>query len=106
MTVFTAYQRDAASGQILFDSNGYPQILANASYNTYSNLQARVSYEVLGSPTTSDVQNAIQDAIAEYERESFFFNDMRTFGNVSGSSSNLQTVNGKEFYSYQDLPTL
>lgn len=106
MTVFTAYQRDPATGQIQFDSSGNPLIIANPNANTYGALQARVAYEVLGSPTTSDVQAAIQDAIAEYERESFFFNDMRTFGDVTGSASNLQTVDGKEFYSYQDLPTL
>lgn len=103
-----AYQRDSTTGQILFDTNGYPLIdtAATSGANTYAQLQARVQNEVLGSPTTSDIQNAIQDAIAEYERESFWFNDVRYFGDVSGSSSNLQTEAGKEFYSYQDLPCL
>lgn len=106
MTVFTAYQRDPATGAVLFDANGYPLVVTNASANTYSTMQARIADEVLGSPTNAQIQNAIQDAINAFERESFWFNDMRYFGDVSGSSSNLQTVLGKEFYSYQDLPTL
>ena len=73
---------------------------------TYGDMQDRIAYEVLGSPTTSDIQTAIMDAIAEYERESFWFNDMRTFGAVTGSLSNLTTIQGKEFYSYQDLQSL
>ena len=69
-------------------------------------MQARVQYEVLGSPTITDIQNAIQDAISQYERESFWFNDMRTFGGLAGSQSNLVTTPGKEFYSDVDLPAL
>jgi hypothetical protein len=100
------YQRDSATGQVLFDASGNPLIVADATANTYAQMQARVNNEVLGLITTADIQNAIQDAIAEYERESFWFNDMRTFGAVTGSSSNLATVQGKEFYSFQDLPVL
>ena len=74
--------------------------------NTYGAMQTRIQYEVLGSPTLSDIQYAIQDAIAEYERETFWFNDMRTYGNVAGSQSNLATVQGQEFYSAVDLPAL
>jgi hypothetical protein len=100
------YVRDPATGQVLFDANGNPQILADPTANTYGQLQSRVSYEVLGSATAGDAAQAIQDAIAEYERETFWFNDMRTFGGVTGSLSDLQTTNGKEFYSAQDLPVL
>jgi hypothetical protein len=100
------YQRDPATGQILFDGNGYPLYGPNPNANTYIQLQQRVQNEVLGSPTTTDVQNAIQDAILEYERESFDFNQMRFFGDVTGSSSDLVTVAGKEFYSNVDLPVL
>lgn len=99
------YQRDPASGAVLFDASGNPIYGTNTGANTYAQMQARVKNEVLGSPTTSDIQNAIQDAIAEYERETFWFNDMRTFG-ATGSASNLQTVAGKEFYSNVDLPVL
>ena len=106
MTTFTEYARDPATGDVLFDANGNPLVVPNPQANTYGAMQQRVQYEVLGSPTAQDVQNAIQDAIAQYERETFFFNDMRTFGQVPGSQSDLQTVQGKEFYSAQDLPTL
>jgi hypothetical protein len=99
------YQRDPTSGAVLFDGDGNPLYGTNSGANTYAQMQARVQNEVLGSPTTNDIKNAIQDAIAEYERESFWFNDMRTFG-ASGSASDLRTVSGKEFYSNVDLPVL
>jgi hypothetical protein len=100
------YERDPASGQILFDANGFPVYAANTEANTYGQLQARIANEVLGSPTTTDIQNAISDAILEYERESFDFNQMRYFGDVTGSGSDLATVEGQEFYSAADLPAL
>lgn len=102
------FLRDAPTGQILFDTNGYPKFddTFNTGANTYAQLQARIQNEVLGSPTLTDIKNAIQDAIHEYERQTFWFNDMRTFGDVTGSLSDLVTVQGKEFYSQQDLPTI
>jgi hypothetical protein len=106
VTTFTEYVRDPVTGQILFGSDGSPQVVPNPAANTYGGMIQRVTYEVLGSPIASDVTNAIQDAIAQFERETFWFNDMRTFGGVTGSLSDLQTVLGKEFYSAQDLPTL
>ncbi|MDE2100782.1 MAG: hypothetical protein KGL39_26285, partial [Patescibacteria group bacterium] len=87
--------------------------IPNTSANTYAQLQARVAAEVLGFAASSDanngtsyIVNAIQDAISEFERETFWFNDMRTFGGSVGSQSDLQTVLGQEFYSYADLPVL
>ena len=106
MTVSITFQRDPATGQVLFDASGNPLVNANPAANTYGAMQSRIQNEVLGSPQISDIQNAIQDAIAEYERETFWFNSMRTFGAVSGSASDLQTVNAQEFYSYADLPVL
>lgn len=100
------YQRDPATGQVTFGTNGNPMIVANSNANTYGQLQQRVQYEVLGSPTTADVQQAIQDAISEYERETFWFNNMRYFGGTPGAASNLQTKPGQEFYSFQDMPAL
>ena len=100
------FQRDSATGQILFDVDGYPLYDSNAGANTYGALQARIADEVLGSPTTAQIKLAIQDAISEFEAESFWFNDIRSFGSVSGSLSNLSTVASKEFYSAQDLPAL
>jgi len=103
-----AYLRDPASGQALFDGQGYPQLdpTANAGANTYAQLQSRVANEVLGSPQPSDIQNAIQDAILMFERETYYFNNIRSFGSVTGSLSDLQTTPGKEFYSNTDLPIL
>ncbi len=101
-----SYQRDPTTGQVIFDASGYPLVVADPTANTYGQMQTRVSNEVLGAITATDVQNAIQDAIETFERESFWFNDMRYFGGATGSLSNLQTVQGKEFYSYQDLPVL
>lgn len=106
MTTFTEYVRDPATGQILFDVAGSPRVVSNPKANTYGAMQQRVADEVLGAATASHIINAIQDAIAQFERETFYFNDMRTFGDVPGSLSNLQTVQGKEFYSAQDLPVL
>lgn len=94
-----AFQRDPSTGQISFGANGYPLFEANVGANTYGSLQARVQDEVLGSSTTSQIQNAIQDAIASYERESFWFNQIRYY-------SALTTVSGQEFYSYDDWPPL
>lgn len=107
-TLQLSYQRDVSSGQILFDANGYPLFdpVLNANANTYSQLQARIANEVLGSPTSTDIQNAIQDAIAQYDSNSFWFNDMRLFGAVSGSAPTIVTVAGQEFYSSSDLPVL
>lgn len=100
------YIRDSATGQVVFDVNGNPQIVADATANTYGQMQTRVANEVLGAITNADVQNAIQDAIQTYESQTFWFNDIRFFGDTSGSLSDLVTQQGKEFYSYQDLPVL
>lgn len=103
-----AYQHDPATGQMLFDASGLPlqDASANASANTYGDLQARIANEVLGSPQTSDIQNAIQDAIALFDGTTFWFNRFRVFGGVSGSLSDLETISGKEFYSDTDLSSL
>jgi len=127
------WQRDPASGQVLFDANGFPIYGNNPNANTYGQLQSDVQNEVLGSPTPYDIKNAIQQAILAYERESFDFNQMRFFapsqtlvpqtdsagniqydtaGNIqydtsgSVSGATLTTVQGKEFYSNVDLPVL
>lgn len=104
--VDVSFVRDPATGCMLFDANGYPQIVPDATANTYGDLQSRIANEVLGSPTTSDIQNAIQDAISQYEREAFWFNEVRFYGGATGMLSSLTTVTGKEFYSFQDMPAL
>lgn len=53
--------------------------------------------------TTSPIQNAIQSAIAKWEREPFYFNDLRF---EPTASSPFQTVAGQEFYSASDYAGL
>lgn len=103
-----AYIREPSSGAVIFDGDGFPVYddLANVNANTYLQLQQRIQNEVLGSPTTTDIQNAIGDAIAEYERETFDLNRVRYFGAQLGSGGNLRTIQGQEFYSNVDLPVL
>lgn len=105
-TTQLAYIRDPATGQVSFDASGFPLFDANTGANTYGQLQARVADEVLGSPTAAQIQNAIQDAIDTYSSQTFWFNNIRYFGGVAGSASDLVTAVGKEFYSAQDLPVL
>lgn len=102
------YQTDPSTGQLLFDADGYPlpDGTANAGASTYGDMQARVYNEVLGAITAVDVKTFILDAIASYERMDFYGNSIRYFGDLTGSSSDLQTIQGKEFYSYADLPIL
>lgn len=104
------YDHDSSSGQMLFDSNGLPiqaDTLNQAqSVNTSAQLQARVKNEVLGSPTPTDVQNAINDAIGLFDSKTFWFNNFRVFGGVTGSLSDLETVSGQEFYNQTNLPAL
>ncbi len=100
-----SYQRDPASGAIVFDASGYPIQNANPTANTFGQLQARIANEVLGSPTASDIQNAIWDAVAIYDGTTFHFNEMKYFS-APGSASSLTTVPGQEYYSDADLPLL
>jgi hypothetical protein len=105
-----AYQHDPSTGQMLFDTSGRPIFDDTTNQangvNTYAQLQSRIQNEVLGSPQTGDIQNAIADAIAMFDGDSFWFNTFRIFGDVTGSLSDLQTALGKEFYSQADLPTM
>lgn len=103
-----AYLHSATTGEMLFDANGIPQQdpAANASANTYLDLQNRIQNEVLGSPSTQDVQNSVADVIAMFEGSSYWFNKFRVFGGVTGSLSDLETVAGQEFYSNSNLPAL
>ena len=101
-----SYARDPSTGVVLWDVNGYPQFNTNATANTYGQMQARIANEVLGSPTASDIQNAIADAIGIYDGSTFYFNSFRYDSTESGSASDLNTVPGKEFYSDVDLPLL
>lgn len=99
------YERDPATGAFVWDANGYPVQLLQAA-NTYQDLQNRIANEVLGSPSASDIQNAIQDAIGIYDGTNFWFNTFRFDGSVSGSGQALTTVPGKEFYGADSLSLL
>ena len=100
------YEVDPVTGAVAFDANGYPIQVAQPNANTYGQLQAKIADEILGSPTTAQIQEAIQDAIAEYERRSFDFNRIKSFGGSTGSLSELTTQSGMEFYSSVNLPVL
>src|ERR1700677_608906 len=99
------YEHDPSTGQMLFDVNGLPiqDPTLNASANTYQDLQNRIQNEVLGAPTTTDIQNAISDAIGLFDSKTFWFNSFRVFGGVAGSLSDLETVAGQEFYNQTNL---
>jgi hypothetical protein len=99
------YQRNPVTGEVMLDTNGYPQIIADAQANTLAAMRARIELEVQGAITDSETDDAIRNAIAQYERESFWFNDMRTFG-TTGSAASFNTTRSKEFYSADDLATL
>lgn len=75
---------------------------------TYLELQRRIADELgdrqdLLAPlsdsnlTASPIQNAIQSAIAKWERESFYFNELYSQGA-------FDTVAGEEFYTTTDVP--
>lgn len=102
MSTFVRWQRGPDTGQTWFDTSGNPVVVPNADDLTFGDMQKRIANEALGRASANDIRNAIQDAIAQFERESFWFNDMRTYDPVDG----LVTTRGKEFYGGQDLPVL
>lgn len=103
-TLQLAFQRNSTTGQIIFDSEGYPLYddTLNAGANTYGDLQTRIADEILGSPTTAQIKEAIQSAIDLYDSTSFWFNNMRLYG----ADANFETVQGQEFYSSSDCVVL
>lgn len=105
MAITLNFLRDPTTGVVLYDTTGYPQFATNTGAKTFVDMQNRIADEVLGSITSTNIQNAIQDAIAMYERETFYFNDFRYLGGTP-STSDLVTVSGQEFYSQVDLPIL
>lgn len=99
------YQRDPATGFILFDGSGYPIQSTNSGANTFGDMQTKIADEVLGSPTVAQIKTAITDAISTFEGMQFWFSDVRYYGST-GSASNLQTTQGQEVYGGLDLPSL
>ena len=67
---------------------------------TYADLQSRIADELgARSDLTSEIQLAIQTAIAKWERERFYFNEVRT-------ANAFSTVKGQEFYGSSDYAPL
>lgn len=65
-------------------------------YNdSYGDMQNRIADEILRSDLTSQIKNAIQTAIREYERRPFYFNQLR-------NDAVFSTVRGQEFYTSSD----
>jgi len=106
VTVEINYDRNPVSGEVMFDSRGNPVMLPDPNANTFGQVYNRVLYETLGAATLNDARNAVLDAIESFEREQLWFNDMRYFGGMGNSPTDLMTKLGQEFYSYQDLPML
>jgi len=70
--------------------------------SNYGSMQARIAADITNSQVgTADVQNAIQDAIAEYERESFYFNEVI----YDINNPLFVTVVGQEYYPDSALAT-
>lgn len=67
---------------------------------TYGDMQARIADELGGrSDLSSQIQLAIQTAIAKWERERFYFNELR-------AANAFSTVQGQEFYGATDYAPL
>lgn len=85
--------------------------------STYGMMQAQIADE-LGdrqdllvpltdsSESTSPIQNAIQSAIAKWERERFYFNDFLLTTPLSAPIYAFQTVIGQEYYGKADYAPL
>jgi hypothetical protein len=58
---------------------------------TYADMQARIANDLARSDLTSEIQLAIQDAIYDYERRRFYFNELR-------QAPAFTCVVGQEFY--------
>lgn len=67
---------------------------------TYGQMQSTIAYELGGrSDLTTQIQNAIQTAIAKWERVRFYFNEVN---DINGFS----TVAGQEYYNASNYPLI
>lgn len=62
---------------------------------SYGDMQVRIADEIVRSDLTSQIQNAIQTAIKQYERIPFYFNQLR-------QEAAFSTAQGQEFYTVND----
>src|SRR6185437_14409038 len=65
---------------------------------SYLDLQTAIASDLTRSDLTSQIQSAVQDAIAQYETDRFWFNTTR--------SLTFNTVPGQSQYTGTDLPQL
>lgn len=66
--------------------------------NTLGAMKARIADEIARDDLTSQIANAINDAIDAYQNERFYFNESR--------SLTFSTVINQEFYTASDLPDI
>lgn len=66
---------------------------------SYGDMQTRIADEILKSNLTSQIQNAIQTAIKQYERTPFYFNQLR-------QEAAFNTALGQEWYTVADSPLI
>ncbi|MDE2100408.1 MAG: hypothetical protein KGL39_24360 [Patescibacteria group bacterium] len=71
-----------------------------AVVSSYGAMQSSIAYELGGrSDLTTQIQNAIQTAIAKWERTKFYFNEVN-------DTNGFSTVAGQEFYTSADHPLI
>lgn len=66
---------------------------------SYGDLQNRIADELVRTDLTTQIQNAIQTAIKQYERVPLYFNQLR-------QEAAFSTVHGQEFYSSAASPLI
>lgn len=89
-------------GRIVHGTDGLPVYVSSTTTarRTYGTLQARIQDEMIDAAiTTVHIQNAILDAIKDYEATNFWFNSIR-------EDQNYSFTVGQEFYSPDDIPFL
>lgn len=65
---------------------------------TYGDLQATIADDLMRGDLTAQIQKAILDAIKQYERETFYFNQV--------IEASFNTVAHQEFYGAADFPAI
>lgn len=76
-----------------------PSSQVGLNNNSYGLMQSRIADEIVRSDLTSQIQNAIQTAIQQYERTPFYFNQIR-------QEAAFNTAHGQEFYSSAASPLI
>jgi len=91
-----------SDGRITYGTDGLPIYVptSQSAYRTYGTMQLRIADEMVDAAVmTSHIQNAIQDAIRDYEATDFWFNRLR-------DDQSFALMAGQEFYSPDDFDFL